>query len=79
MNVRRHAIATSVALRFLLRVGDAILEVEDNGVGIADETNLGVGIESMRTRLQEIGGSLTIENTGNGTLVRACAPRNMVN
>jgi signal transduction histidine kinase len=79
MNVRRHANATSVALRFHLRGGDAILEVEDNGVGIADETNLGVGIESMRTRLQEIGGSLTIENTGNGTLVRACAPRNMVN
>jgi signal transduction histidine kinase len=81
MNVRRHANASSVTLRYHASGADAVLEVDDNGVGMdsADETHLGVGIESMRTRLQEIGGSLELENTGRGTLVRARAPRNIVN
>ena len=81
MNVRRHANASAVTLRYSQHAADAVLEVEDDGVGIdtADDTHLGVGIESMRTRLQEIGGNLQIENTGHGTLVRAIAPRNIVN
>jgi signal transduction histidine kinase len=81
MNVRRHANASSVALRYHARGADAVLEVEDDGIGMdaPDETRLGVGIESMSTRLQEIGGNLEIENTGHGTLVRASAPRNIVN
>ncbi len=81
MNVRRHANASGVALRLYKREGNAILEVEDDGEGIDDasEGRLGVGIESMRERLEEVGGVLTLENTGSGTLVRACAPRSMVN
>jgi signal transduction histidine kinase len=81
MNVRRHANASSVTLRYAQYGAEAVLEVEDDGLGIdaGDETRLGVGIESMRTRLQEIGGNLEIENTGHGTLVRARAPRNIVN
>lgn len=81
MNVRRHANASSVTLRYSHHGDDAVLEVEDDGLGIeaAHETHLGVGIDSMRTRLQEIGGDLEIKNTGHGTLVRARAPRNIVN
>lgn len=81
MNVRRHANASAVTLRYYQNGADAALEVEDDGIGIdaGDDTHIGVGIESMRTRLQEIGGNLEIENTGHGTLVRARAPRNIVN
>ena len=81
MNVRRHANASAVTLRYYQQGADAVLEVEDDGVGIdtADEPPIGVGIDSMRTRLHEIGGSLEIENTGHGTRVQASAPRNIVN
>lgn len=76
MNVRRHANASSVTLRLYMRGDNVFLEVEDDGNGIDDSnrTNPGVGIESMRERLEEVGGVLTIESSGHGTLVRACAP-----
>jgi signal transduction histidine kinase len=78
MNVRRHANARNIALRLYTRSDDILLDVEDDGDGIDDVSgNLGVGIESMRARLSEIGGALTIENTGNGTLVRACVPKSV--
>lgn len=81
MNVRKHANACGVALRLYLRESTAFLEVEDDGDGIDrdDETSFGVGIASMRERLQEAGGTLIIENTGGGTIVRALAPLKIVN
>lgn len=81
MNVRRHANAGHVTLRLYPRNPNVVLEIEDDGDGIRniDRSSFGgVGIQSMRARLQEVGGALTIENTGHGTLVRASAPRNMV-
>jgi signal transduction histidine kinase len=81
MNVRRHANARSVTLRLYPQGPHVVLEVDDDGEGIRDAAAAsfgGVGIESMRARLREVGGVLTIENTGNGTLVRASIPRKIV-
>ncbi len=73
-NVQRHAQAQSCRVRV---VAHAALEIEvvDDGQGLPDDMEAGVGLLSMRERAQEVGGSCTI--TGNpprGTVVRATLP-----
>src|ERR1700735_635548 len=58
------------------------LEVRDQGKGIAAEnrfsrnsgTNHGVGLSGMRERVRELGGTLDIRSTGEGTIVTAALP-----
>ena len=40
----------------------------------ADEATLGVGIPSMRQRLRQLGGHLTIESNSQGTAITATVP-----
>lgn len=79
MNVRRHAQASHVSLRLAIADGEVVLEVEDDGVGVGDMglANMGVGIDGMRARLSSIGGAMSVEDTGHGTLFRARAPADM--
>ena len=35
------------------------IEVQDNGCGVGDAPRMGVGLNSMRERAQELGGTLT--------------------
>jgi signal transduction histidine kinase len=83
-NVRKHARARSVALT-LSYLDEALrLDVRDDGVGfepeLADRERDGwqaggFGLTSMRERLEELGGSLTIESEpGAGTTVAAAVP-----
>jgi PAS domain S-box-containing protein len=60
-----------------------ILEVRDEGKGIRQETlsgwfgnktRTGVGISGMRERVRDLDGTLHIESTGAGTIVRAAIP-----
>lgn len=60
-----------------------ILEVRDEGKGIGQETlsgwlgnkkRAGVGISGMRERVRDLGGTLHIESTSAGTIVRATIP-----
>jgi signal transduction histidine kinase len=37
------------------------LEIEDDGVGVAEDRDAGVGMSSMRERAEELGGTLTVE------------------
>ncbi|MEJ2359569.1 MAG: histidine kinase, partial [Deinococcales bacterium] len=73
-NVVRHAEARS--LRVTLRVGKELeLTVEDDGVGIAPDRRLGVGLSSMAERAEELGGSLTVSAAQpSGTRVVAQLP-----
>ncbi|WP_433500103.1 sensor histidine kinase [Sphaerimonospora sp. CA-214678] len=70
-NVRKHAAATSVAV--LLRYGEAdvALTVADDGVGFADDgsdASPGFGLRSMRARVEQEGGTFTVESApGRGT------------
>jgi signal transduction histidine kinase len=76
-NVHRHARSPTVVIR-LRADGQAVeLEVEDLGRGILDDTAAeatGVGLASMRMRMRQLGGTLTIETSGQGTCVRARLP-----
>lgn len=81
-NVRRHAKVDSAQVRLSATERDVALEVEDKGVGAPDDilertarSGCGIGLLKMRERIGELGGTLAIESTGRGTLVRARVPR----
>jgi signal transduction histidine kinase len=51
------------------------LEIADNGSGL-EAGSAGIGLQTMRERAAEVGGSCEIESpAGGGTLVRAELPR----
>ncbi len=73
-NAIRHAHARQCRVRI---TANAALEVEvtDDGHGWAGRLTPGVGIQSMRERAADLGGTLTIEPVpGGGTSVLACLP-----
>ncbi len=74
-NVARHAAATRARLSLEL-AGDALLlELADDGVGIAEDRVAGIGLASLRERAAELGGTTTITcPPGGGTVVRARLP-----
>ncbi|MFQ6029163.1 MAG: PAS domain S-box protein [Dehalococcoidia bacterium] len=73
-NSLKYSAATSVTVRITAQNGGVNLEIEDNGVGfdpdaVADKG--GLGLTSMRERVESIPGTLTIDSaTGQGTRVR---------
>lgn len=73
-NAVRHAQASRCDVR--IRVDrEGIVEVADDGAGLAADPHEGVGLVSMRERAEELGGTLTVEAaSGRGTLVRAGLP-----
>ena len=72
-NVVRHAQARHCAVRVAL--GDTlVVEVRDDGIGTSGPRPGGVGTASMRDRAERLGGSLVVESTDPGTLVRAELP-----
>ena len=81
-NVHRHAEATSVAVMVHRDARGLTVEVKDDGRGMArpdhggDEVrpSLGVGIPGMRARLRQFNGTLQIESSGAGTVLKARIP-----
>lgn len=73
-NAVRHSEASHCEVH--VRVGDElIVEVVDDGVGLASDHREGVGLASMRERAEELGGSLTAAAVGRGgTRVTAHLP-----
>jgi signal transduction histidine kinase len=73
-NVVRHARATSCVVRLWLT--DALhLEITDDGIGIAPDRHAGIGLNSMRERAEELGGTCRIGlNAPGGTRVVARLP-----
>ena len=74
-NVTRHAEASTVAVRLEV-VGDELaLEVRDDGIGIPEDAEAGVGLVSLRERAAELGGrTLVTCPPDGGTVVRAWLP-----
>ncbi len=73
-NVTRHAHATRCCVRIGLNHGLDV-DVSDDGVGLPEGWRTGVGIASMRERVTELGGTLTIEPClPHGTRITACLP-----
>src|SRR6185369_2825507 len=73
-NVARHSHATAVTIDLVLAADAATLTIADNGCGFdASTASRGVGLDSMRERLETLGGRLRIEtNPGAGTTIEAC-------
>jgi signal transduction histidine kinase len=76
-NVQKNAAASAVQVRVRAEDGRVVLEVRDDGRGFDPAAGHPghFGLDSMRSRANEIGGDLTINSTpGSGTLVRVCVP-----
>lgn len=74
-NVVRHADARHCTLEITMTTGRLELRVVDDGIGITDDTGVGVGLVSMRERAAELGGTLHIESREpTGTSVHASLP-----
>jgi two-component system NarL family sensor kinase len=74
-NAARHAGARHVQLALEGDAEEVVLSVRDDGSGIGRKRSGGLGLESMRQRAEEIGGTLTITSAPTGTLVLARLPR----
>ena len=77
-NSRKHAAATRTSVTLTEDVGQLVLEVHDNGVGLgaaATQRSAGSGVQHMTDRMAALGGRLTIVGRqGEGTWVIASVP-----
>jgi NarL family two-component system sensor histidine kinase LiaS len=75
-NVARHSHATEVAIRVGVERENALLTIQDNGRGfdLARSNGAGLGLRSMRERVETLGGSLRILSGDEGTRIEACVP-----
>jgi len=86
MNAHRHARAREVDIRLIHRPQETVLEVGDDGVGLSPAEiapllsglAAGVGVASMKARIEDLGGTLEIFPQLKGLMVRATMPRRRV-
>ena len=72
-NVLRHAQASELTLRLRRDEGGLALEVEDDGRGLTGDPAMGRGMEHIRERAEELGGTATWIGDA-GTLLRVRIP-----
>ena len=73
-NASRHADASRAIIILRVEGGALSLAVTDDGQGGAKPRAGGTGLDSMRLRAEEVGGTLTITSDSTGTSVSACLP-----
>ena len=75
-NVARHSGAARVELQLTWTDGSLEMTVRDDGRGFVTEeaAGKGLGLASMRERVEALGGALTISSGASGTCVEARAP-----
>jgi signal transduction histidine kinase len=74
-NVVRHARTRRCMLRLAMGSDGLVVEVTDDGSGIAPDAPPGIGLSSMRERAEELGGRLDMASTeGGGTRLVALLP-----
>jgi signal transduction histidine kinase len=77
-NIHRHSGSGTARLRLIRGPSNLVLQVEDAGHGIRGDAPSGVGIASMRERVQQLDGSLEIASRPSGTTVKATIPLSRV-
>jgi PAS domain S-box-containing protein len=80
-NIHRHSGSQTAAIRITREDGRLSLQIRDTGRGMSQKkvmaltgASSGVGLRGMRERLAQVGGDLTLQSDGNGTLVTAILP-----
>jgi two-component system, NarL family, sensor kinase len=74
-NAARHSQASRCRVQLLMAQGALLVQVRDNGIGLAADTSPGVGMHSMHERTAELGGSFSARpDIGGGTLISARLP-----
>jgi PAS domain S-box-containing protein len=83
-NVHRHSGSLTAEVRLFSKGGMGVLEVRDRGKGLPpgllEESSqdwmgqLGVGLRGMNERMRQLGGTLELTSTKEGTTVRAMVP-----
>jgi PAS domain S-box-containing protein len=73
-NAHRHSGSDTACVRLIHGPSNLVLEVEDTGHGIRTDAPSGVGIASMRERLQQVNGRLETISQSGGTVIRATIP-----
>jgi len=72
-NIRRHSCASGVTIRVLKEANSVVVEVSDDGRG--GRIIPGNGLNGMRERLDNVGGTLELSpNKDGGTILRASVP-----
>jgi two-component system sensor histidine kinase UhpB len=79
-NAVRHAKPTVISVNLRCNPPDIVLEVTDNGSGMADSqaaSREGLGFSNMRARAENIGAQLKVRTaTGRGTTIVVQVPMN---
>lgn len=78
-NILKHSQATEVTVSLIEQNNQLILTIEDNGIGFDPdqvEQGLHVGLHSMRTRIERIGGNFSIKSRSGFTSLQAMLPHN---
>jgi PAS domain S-box-containing protein len=76
-NAARHAKASSARVRLAVKNERVVLEIRDNGRGLANRSELGsgLGLNNIRHRAAGLGGSVSLDSSpGGGTRVRVSIP-----
>ena len=83
-NVHRHASTTTASITLTTTADAVALDIEDQGHGLRDQVphqygtllpeTLGVGIQGMRERIRQLGGTFDVAFTDAGTTVRVRVP-----
>jgi signal transduction histidine kinase len=75
-NSLRHAAAKRLRVEAAVTAEHAVLRVSDDGRGLDTDFRPGIGLASMRTRIETLSGSFRIgSNNPRGTLIEARLPR----
>jgi signal transduction histidine kinase len=76
-NIEKHARARTVDITLEIQPAAAALRVADDGAGLPPEAEGQpghYGLRGMRERVEGLGGALTLNNTGQGTVIEAHLP-----
>jgi two-component system sensor histidine kinase UhpB len=73
-NVLRHAQATQMRLVATVLDGQVLVEISDNGVGMAADAAIGRGLTGMRERVRALGGTFELSRGDGRTYVRCSLP-----
>jgi signal transduction histidine kinase len=73
-NVLRHAGAQNATVELGIDSGCLVVSVRDDGTGFEADAAGGIGLASMRTRAEVLGGSLRVDSSPAGTSVTFTVP-----